>query len=100
MWKHKLQDPSLPNNYYQWKLERPASALPSSYFWTWDHSTNWVLDDPGIQNTGCYNKYYKQLGTFIEDYKRLTDMASGIGIKGIVIWGFLRDSHGGVESAK
>jgi hypothetical protein len=84
-----------------WKLERPKNpALPSSYFWTWDHSTNWVLDDPGLQNFGCANKYLKRPETFIEDYRRLTDLAAGLGVKGILIWGFLRDSHGGVEYAK
>jgi len=30
-----------------WKFARPKPALPNSYFWTWDHSTNWMLDDPG-----------------------------------------------------
>ena len=83
-----------------WKLDRPKSALPNSYFWTWDHSTNWVLDDPGMQVTGCYNKYFKQTETYVEDYRRLSDCAAGLGIKGVVIWGFLRDSHGGVEAAK
>jgi hypothetical protein len=83
-----------------WKLERPKPALPNSFFWTWDHSTNWVLDDPGMQVTGCYNKYFKQPETFVEDYRRLSDFAAGIGIKGIAIWGFLRDSHGGVEAGK
>jgi len=83
-----------------WKLDRPKPALPNSYFWTWDHSTNWMLDDPGMQVSGCYNKYLKQPATFVEDYRRLSDFAAGIGIKGIVIWGFLRDSHGGVEAGK
>ena len=83
-----------------WKLDRPKPALPNSYFWTWDHSTNWVLDDPGIQTSGCYNKYFKEPETFIEDYRRLSSFAAGIGVKGIVIWGFLRDSHGGVEASK
>jgi hypothetical protein len=83
-----------------WKLDRPKPALPESYFWTWDHSTNWVLDDLGMQVTGCYNKYFKRTETFIEDYRRLTDCAAGLGIKGVVIWGFLRDSHGGVEASK
>lgn len=82
------------------KLKRPKSKLPNSYFWTWDHSTNWVLDDPGLQSSGCYNKYLKKPATFVEDYRRLTHLASRLGIKGIVIWGFLRDSHGGVEAAK
>jgi hypothetical protein len=83
-----------------WKLDRPRPALPNSYFWTWDHSTNWVLDDPGLQASGCYNKYLKQPETFVEDYRRLTSVAAGLGIRGIVIWGFLRDSHGGVEAAR
>lgn len=84
-----------------WKLDRPTkSALPASYFWTWDHSANWVLDDPGIQTSGCYNAYFKQPDTYVEDYRRLTDLSAGLGIRGIVVWGFLRDSHGGVEYAK
>ncbi|MFC1582134.1 hypothetical protein ACFL4W_01215 [Planctomycetota bacterium] len=83
-----------------WELDRSAPVLASSYFWTWDHSTNWVLDDPGILNFGCTNKYMKQAETFVEDYRRLTDLASGLGVKGIVIWGFLRDSHGGIDAAK
>jgi hypothetical protein len=99
-WKHEVRKNALPSNSYFWQLERPKPALPNSYFWTWDHSTNWVLDDPGLQNSGCYNKYFKQPGTFLEDYRRLTDAAAGLGIKGIVIWGFLRDAHGGVEYAK
>jgi hypothetical protein len=81
-------------------LSRPTPAMPSSYFWTWDHSCNWVLDDPGIWNAGCANRYLKRPETFIEDYRQLTDLAAGLGIKGIVIYGFLRDAHGGVEYAK
>lgn len=83
-----------------WNLSRPKPALPSSYFWTWDHSTNWMLDDPGLLNFGCANKYLKRPETYIEDYRRLTDFAAGLGVKGVLIWGFLRDSHGGVESAR
>jgi hypothetical protein len=78
--------------------EKPA--LPNSYFWTWDHSTNWVLDDAGAQVAGCYNSYVKQPETYVEDYRRLTNLCANLGIKGIAIWGFLRDAHGGVESAK
>jgi len=81
-------------------LDRPKPALPNSYFWTWDHSTNWMLDDPGLQNSGCYNAYLKHPDTFVQDYRRLVDFAAALGVKGIVIWGFLRDSHGGVDAAK
>jgi hypothetical protein len=81
-------------------LSRPRPALPNSYFWTWDHSTNWMLDDPGMLNFGCANRYLKRPETYVEDYRRLTDLAASLGVKGILIWGFLRDAHGGVESAK
>ncbi|MGQ9650832.1 MAG: hypothetical protein ACUVXJ_12035 [Phycisphaerae bacterium] len=97
---------SRPTNPYAaprliWKLDRPSKpALPYSYFWTWDHSTNWMIDDPGLLNFGCYNRYLKQPETYLEDYRRLTDLAAGLGVKGIVIWGFLRDDHGGVEFGK
>ena len=83
-----------------WKLSRPKPALPYSYFWTWDHSTNWMLDDPGVLNYGCLNRYLKQPDTYITDYQRLTDLAAGLGVKGILIWGFLRDAHGGIDHAK
>ena len=53
-----------------WNLSRPKSALPISYFWTWDHSTNWMLDDPGAINHGCYNAYLKCPETYIEDYRK------------------------------
>jgi len=83
-----------------WNLSRPAPALPNSYFWTWDHSTNWVLDDPGMLTFGCHNRYMKRPETYIEDYRRLTDLASGLGVRGIIIWGFIRDAHGGIEASK
>jgi hypothetical protein len=85
---------------YTWHLDRPKPRLPNSYFWTWDHSTNWMLDDPGIQTSGCYNRYFKRPETFAEDYRRLIDLCAGLGIPGIVIWGFLRDGHGGIEAAR
>ncbi|MFO7637260.1 MAG: hypothetical protein R6W96_08115 [Clostridia bacterium] len=82
------------------KLKRPKPALPDSFFWTWDHSTNWMLDDPGLQTFGSSNVYLKKTETFVEDYRRLSDFAAGIGVGGIVIWGFLRDTHGGPEASK
>jgi hypothetical protein len=89
-----------PTGVLMFDLPRPTPAMPSSYFWTWDHSCNWVLDDPGIWTGGCANRYLKRPQTFIEDYRQLTDLAAGLGIKGITIYGFLRDAHGGIEYAK
>jgi hypothetical protein len=82
------------------RLTRPKPALPNSYFWTNDSTTNWVLDDPGVYNFGCDNRYLKKPETYPEDYRRLTDLCADIGIRAITVWGFLRDSHGGTEYAK
>lgn len=98
--KDNIQPNPLAASFPIWRLDRPKAALPSSYFWTWDHSTNWMWDDPGILNFGCVNRYLKQSATYVEDYRRLTDMAAGLGVKGILVWGFLRDAHGGIGSAK
>lgn len=76
-----------------------AQALPYRLLWTWDHSTHWDVDTVGLQETGAFNPYMKQAAEFVGDYERLVDFASLHGIGGVVIYGLLRDSHGGVEAA-
>ena len=68
-------------------------------FWTWDHSTNWELSQIGQQEIGVFNPYQKPPQGFLADYKRLVDFCSQNRIGGIVIYGFLRNSHGGIEAA-
>jgi hypothetical protein len=75
-------------------------GLPYRSFWTWDHSTNWELSQIGHQEIGVFNPYQKPPGGFLADYQRLVDFCSRNRIGGIVIYGFLRDSHGGVEAAQ
>lgn len=69
-------------------------------FWTWDHSTNWELSQIGHQEIGVFNPYGKPPGGFLADYKRCIDFCSKNRISAIVIYGFLRDSHGGVEAGQ
>jgi len=69
------------------------------YLWTWDHSTNWDLNQPGQQEEGCNNSYLKPPEAFLCDYRKLIDYASGLDLNGVIIWGFLRDDHGGREYA-
>lgn len=68
-------------------------------FWTWDHSTNWELSQIGQQEIGVFNPYQKPPSGFLADYRRLIDFCSDNRIGGIVIYGFLRDSHGGIDAA-
>lgn len=77
-----------------------APGLAYRTFWTWDHSTNWELSQVGHQEIGVFNPYGKPPGGFHADYKRMVDWCSINRIPAIVIYGFLRDSHGGIEAAK
>ena len=49
--------------------------------------------------TGCGNQYLKRPETYVEDYRRLVDNCIDMRFNGIVIWGFLRDAHGGEQCA-
>ena len=69
-------------------------------FWTWDHSTNWELSQIGQQEIGVFNPYQKPPSGFLADYHRLVDFCSKNRISAIVIYGFLRDTHGGIAAAQ
>lgn len=77
---------------------KPGLAYRS--YWTWDHSTNWELSQIGQQEIGVFNPYQKPPGGFLADYRRLVDFCSRNRIGGIVVYGFLRDSHGGIDAAQ
>lgn len=74
-------------------------ALPYRTLWTWDHSTNWHLDQIGMQEIGAMNVYAKRADGFLADYCRLVDFMSDQRIGAVVVYGLLRDDHGGVEAA-
>lgn len=78
-------------------VDRPA--LEHRTFWTWDHSSNWDLTQIGAQETGVFNPYGKPPAGFVRDYSAMVDFCSRHRIGAIVVYGFLRDSHGGIEAA-
>ncbi len=88
------------------KLVLPLQPISSSpglayrTFWTWDHSTNWELSQIGVQEIGVFNPYSKPPRGFLDDYKRCVDFCSRNRIAAIVIFGFLRDTHGGIDAGK
>lgn len=77
-----------------------SPGLPYRTFWTWDHSTNWELSQIGQQEIGVFNPYGKPPSGFLADYRRLVDFCSRNRVAAIVIYGFLRDSHGGIAAAQ
>lgn len=92
-----LPDPATADGTSRSWEGRPALAY--RLFWTWDHSTHWDVDTVGLQETGAFNPYMKQADEFVRDYQRMIDLMSRQGIGGVVVYGLLRDSHGGVEAA-
>ena len=54
---------------------------------------------PGNQVSGCENHYLKKPETYLEDYRRLINHCIDMRFNGVVIWGFLRDAHGGEHHA-
>jgi hypothetical protein len=57
-------------------------------WWTWDIRMRWAHGFSGDPEA------------FAANYRSAIDAAGRYGVEGIVIWGFLRERHGGVDAAK
>jgi len=57
-------------------------------WWSWDLRMRWSWGFCGDEKS------------FLANYTRAIDAAARYGVEGIVVWGFLRDSHGGVDAAR
>jgi len=82
------------------KPENANDPIKSRTFWNWDHTTEWQLNKPGAQTIGCSNYYGRTKEAFVEDYTKLLKYCGQHNIDAVVVWGLLRDRHGGLESAK
>ena len=76
------------------------SPIQTRMFWTWDHSTEWALNRPGAHTIGSCNEYGRTTDAFVADYTALLRWCGRHNIDAVVVWGLLRDCHGGLESAK
>jgi hypothetical protein len=81
-------------------IETGEPPVKARMFWTWDHSTEWLLNCPGAQTYGSCNYYSRTKECFEGDYTRLLEFCGRQHIDAVIVWGLLRDHHGGVESAK
>jgi len=79
-------------------MGRPHFEYRSSY--TWDHSTTWDLSQPVSRVHGCHEPYEKPPGAFLADYKALVDFMAELGLNPLIIWGALRDAHGGAQALR
>jgi len=69
------------------------------WLWTWDNRMEWGGPGKAVTRMGG-GKYEKQPQAFLVDYKRCVDYMADHKFNGLIIWGFLRDCHGGVEAAQ
>lgn len=77
-----------------------APGLPYRTFWNWDHTTNWEPTQIGVQEIGVMNPYHKPPDGFLADFTRMVDFMSRNRIAAVAMYGFLRESHGGIEMAQ
>jgi hypothetical protein len=81
-------------------VPRQDPPIKTRIFWTWDHSTEWALNRPGSQTFGASNHSGRSTDSFIQDYSELLAWCGRHHVDAVVVWGLLRDSHGGMASAK
>lgn len=72
--------------------------------WCWDSRMTWddeadVFASPVAVSNQAF-PYPKRPESYTCGFRRLIDYCSRHGIHGIIIWGFLRDAHGGVAAAQ
>jgi F5/8 type C domain-containing protein len=90
VWFEPLDTRQVPRHRYRW-------------LWTWDNRMDWGGPGKIVTKMGVgavTGKYEKQPEAFLIDYKRCVDYMVDHKFNGLIIWGFLRDSHGGVEAAQ
>lgn len=76
------------------------SPIQTRMFWTWDHSTEWALNLKGAHTHGSCNEYGRTTEAFLQDYTALLQWCGRHQIDAVVVWGLLRDCHGGLDAAK
>jgi len=86
VWLDRLDTRQVPRFRYRW-------------LWTWDNRMDWGGSGVAVTRMGG-GKYEKESDAFLVDYKRCVDYMADHKFNGLIIWGFLRDTHGGVDVAQ
>ncbi|MBU0607428.1 MAG: hypothetical protein KKI08_06050, partial [Armatimonadetes bacterium] len=77
-----------------------AGPLAQRVLWTWDNRMDWGGEGPAVSVMGG-GKYTKAPDAFLHDYKALVDyMHDHTSLNAVIIWGFVRDEHGGVAASQ
>jgi hypothetical protein len=70
------------------------------FFWNWDNRTHWDLSVPAerywpLMMGGFWGR---DADGFLRDLEMCIDFMSEHKLNGLILWGFLRESHGGTEA--
>jgi hypothetical protein len=90
VWLGRVDARQVPQFRYRW-------------FWTWDSRMDWGgSGNAGGDYAGMDGgfRYQKKSEAFLIDYKRCVDFMVDHKFNGLIIWGFLRDNHGGIEASQ
>jgi hypothetical protein len=85
-------------------LAKPDQRGPIKVLlWCWDSRMTWDDEPDRIQTRSAAAEqrfaYTKRPESYRVGFRRLVDYCAKTGIWGVIIWGFLRDSHGGIKAA-
>ncbi len=87
-----------------WGQSTSTKTPIQTLLWCWDSRMTWDDEPKNISTKMATSDqpfpYLKQAESYQVGFRRLIDYCSQIGVEGIIVWGFLRDCHGGVEAAK
>jgi len=87
----------------------PALAAPKAprmkvLLWCWDARMTWDDEPDKIATRMAAAEqpfpYLKRAESYTAGFRRLVDYCAKTGIHGVIVWGFLRDAHGGVKAAQ
>ena len=83
------------------KAETPPMKV---LLWCWDARMTWDDEPDKISNRMAAAEkpfpYMKRPESYTVGFRRLVDYCAKNGIYGFIVWGFLRDCHGGVSAAQ
>ena len=86
------------------KTTSDASSEMKVLLWCWDTRMTWDDEPDKIQTKMAASEqlfpYAKSPEAYNLGFRRLVDYCAKNGIWGIVVWGFLRDAHGGIDAAR
>ena len=80
--------------------------MPYRWFWNWDVRTNWDLLDHDkvyqqkLEPSYSERPFRKRAAAYLKNMKLCIDYMSEHKLNGLIIWGFLRDNHGGIQAAQ